>query len=1735
VAEKPSKGTPIAPPSATGNAGSRFEAKAGAFYLLAVLTAGEPRGLPGAVAQSVQFQGAADGWPLDDIIVRAVNGDGAPAILEIQAKRTIDFTASDAEFADVVRHAWAVANKPTFSSHRHEMAVAIARTSTAIERHCQEALHWARQHITGAAFDEHLRRPGFASEGMRHFVGAFRQHLATADAPTDADALWRLLRRFQILAFDFEAAGSTYENIARERARMALQPEQGGRASDLWSVLVEEASTRATAAGAVDRAALLSVLGEHGFRFETPRAFHSVRRKVDETTRLTLDDIKDEIGGFRLARADVVEECGKALGVNRLVEISCPPGVGKSAVLKHLVALQGTEGTVLLLSPGRISPGGWPKMAVDLGYDCSRDEFLNELACGGCATLFVDNLDQVDDPREQITLRDLLRGVVALDNWRVVVTTRLGSEEWKAPLIEEIRALGHSMVRVGEITDKEADILSAASPALAALLSDVHPARAMARNLFHLSRLLDIGVQDGGAGPVTETGLAKLWWRFGGARSEQGRSGRLKVLRELASGVMARPSAATYRIDGFDQSDVDALVVADTLREYHVGATAAFRHDVLRDWAIGFVLHEDPERFRALPLDRPLPGRLARGIEIAARLALDDDNTGALWRSLLTMMEADGVHGSWLRPVLLAVPRSENAVTLLDRLLPVLIENKGQRLSEIIRFVIAVESEPMARAVARANPGSSLVESIPASIVVPTSPAWGRVIQWLLTNIDSLPAALVPDIAKLFELWLIATREPAPINQLIVMQMYLWLIRLEGTSRPPARRGNTWPIIDVETEGRRALRENVRTTFLLFCHLQPPLAEQYLIDLRADGPHYHEILEILRFPNSLPKAAPTALVDFLIAALLPSDDPDQTYSRRRNHGPFHVTDTHFFPASPGQGPFFELLENAPTEGLRLIRAVVECATNWREDEYAEDAEALPRLTVPFPDGPRTFRGDFGIYQWSRGGTGPLVVASALMALEAWGHRQIEGGRRFDQVLRDVLGADTSSVAFVCVAIDLALSHWDLAKEHAWPFAASPRLVQFDDMRYTQDITGLGRFLSPAGEQKGWRVKVADLSVRSSRRICLANGIGDLALRGPPEARSALRGALVEAQRKAAQDSYPDDTDPIHGLKAIAERALRMSDAENWPRRVVQLRDGRKIEGNQYAPASDDIAAVAAAMEVATADSAETNIRLRVQRSLLEPATSTPEIVAEGIQWANPAPQRRERFRDEEFEGKWRDRTVIMAAALAGRDYEGEDRTEVETWSRSVLHEAAQTHCDDMATRMSSQIYANSAAIAAVGFAALYHRRADTETLAVLLRLATRDDVAIGEAIGRELGGFDHIDARIPRCFARLVLTSAVRPRRRDMGAADEQARETYRQSVSDAVNAELRWLAGAGSEPAWPGLPLWPSRRRRGIRLGPPLESDEAPEISRAPEDVYIDEIAVGNLVRHLARGVTHDWIVDLAQRLLAWTIEANNGPAEEGEDRDREHRPYQWNSEFFDFLGVVCARLPFTRSQGEFLAPITRLNEEAFYDAVGPFLNGFDRGTPVDSAGGASQPDAVRDLLVTDLMGRSRWRWRSDEKSFTTEMHLGHALHALFFHSPDMVGGPRAYLPTRCPRLPEFMPTLMRLVAGAPKSGYVAGLFLSLLETSPTASLLPFMVQATTAWSGGIGVDPDFWAEKLIGPRACAWIEQALDNDSREIINSPGLRQELMRSLDVMVRSGVTQARALETRITDDERRLTA
>jgi hypothetical protein len=331
------------------------------------------------------------------------------------------------------------------------------------------------------------------------------------------------------------------------------------------------------------------------------------------------------------------------------------------------------------------------------------------LGCGGGATLFIDNIDQIDDPGEWATVSDLVAGVAKCQGWRAVVTGGVENDEWKTNLPQGIRSSDIGTLEIPELGDDETATLSSQNLALAIILGSGHPARGIARNLFYLSRMVELGASHAGLASAiaTEIDLARLWWRYGGGRSENaGRLARLKVLRAMGVQFVGNPHRIAFRADDFDSATVAELLRLDSLREDVTGATVAFRHDVLRDWTVGFLLEEDREGglLKTLPLGKPLPAGLARGIEIAARLAIESDATGARWVALLDALQGDDRHGSWQRPILLALPRAEQALALFESLKSVLLANDGRLLCEILRLMIAVESIPVAKLIEHVQP-----------------------------------------------------------------------------------------------------------------------------------------------------------------------------------------------------------------------------------------------------------------------------------------------------------------------------------------------------------------------------------------------------------------------------------------------------------------------------------------------------------------------------------------------------------------------------------------------------------------------------------------------------------------------------------------------------------------------------------------------------------------------------------------------------------------------------------------------------------------------------------------------------------------------------------------------------------------------------------------------------------------------------------------------------------------------
>lgn len=1714
----------VASPAAAGPSGPLLEGHVGAQYLLPLLSGGEARGLPGVVVTRVAFQRAGLKHPMDDVIVTGHDRQGRPATLELQAKRTIAFTASDTIFADVVAMACRAAAKPEFETTRYELAVAIARTSTKIEQHIQEVLKWAREYQDADGFFRRLNQPGAAHQAMRDFVATFRSHMRMAGAVYDDAAVLRLLSRFKVLAFDFEQPGSNCAQQARERCALQLAPQDAGRAGELWDSLQLIALQVDAAGGDLDAAALRERLtGERGHRLAGDRRLHVARERFAETAESTLATIGSSVHGVAIDRGGRVAAALSALEQGRYLEIRGAGGVGKSGVLKDLARRIGVESRVVVVAPHRVPGGGWAKLAAQLGCEVSAREFLTDLAGDGGVTLFVDGIDRFDDPGQRATVADLIRAAAQVRGFSVVVTARLDFDaDARAWLpAQALQDLGEaSPLVIDELDDDEVARLRDADPALAALLRPGHPAEKLVRNLYRLDRLAR-GVAAGAAAPFSEAQMARQWWTTGDAADATGRLERCRVLRSLA--VHSLVSSAPMDTGTSPADAITALTESGSLR-----ALSSVRvepaHDVLRDWAIGYLLYEEPEHFAAMALESPAPVRLVRGVELAARLHAEFGSDATAWRALLDRVSVPGAHGSWRRAVLLALARSERADEALNRCLPALAADNAELLADLVRAAITVDSQPAAPLWAALGADMSKLTD---DFVAPRGPAWFNLIAWSLAIGDRLPHAAVPQFVDLYCRWCSALAGQDALSPLLVARLYAWLVDVEAKNHTRASGFEAWmaakeaPGLSMTT----AQETDLRTAFLLWCKLRPGDAESYLQGL-ATHPYRHVLFrKLLPFVGTAPYVAPQAIADLFLDAL-PEGDDDEEDRRSRMRGAFSAWDLQYFPASPTRAPFLDLLQANKEQGLRLVRGVVAHVVR-RRSRGSEPGDN--RIEVPLPSGRRSFPWCQS-YMWSRSQDGH-IVASALMALEAWAHLRIERGEPVQPVIDDVLGAEGSPAAYLLVAIDVMLSHWPKTRECLWPFAASAELLVMDRKRFAYDAMNANRLHTawvrpePAGA-----VQLDSLLRRPSRRMPLDTVLFEFGSLGPTDLREVMRQQLRE---EAARIGAPDgESDGMADPRFAAMSALNQLDPANYVRADAGQGGQATVE---YVPPDEEARLLAEFQNRAQHGTAEITIRTQLMQALTEPLASA-QLLEHGVRWATRDASESHADPDKD-EQEWIERTRVIVAALVMRDGSLELKAAQGDWARAQLAEAAMREPDN--SGFTKQLPYNAFAIAAVGFLAAYRDDPELADLPRLLHLVARRDTGMASVLRVEVAAQRPLRPELIRSLVRLGLASAIYavPQRDDddFGSIDDylarqQARETARKEaeqtrLQSAVAAELHWLADEGPEPGWPELPdPYPPKERHRISLGKPRPRQKR---SPVPSRVLALDTAGAaqwlSLAVELWRTARPDLLCALVRHCWPWTAGANGVGC--GPDEEPGELAFEWNDAYFAAALAAAVSIGDAGIEECVLDSLAQLPEERFLDAAETVLHALDQlwlnGGVVSDSTAVSIREALAQLLV------ATWSWRdlASKRSVGTGIHAAGAVAAMFMGQHDMGRGPRCYvLPLGAARADLLLPMLTQLAEQAAGSTFVSIAFLGLLEVEPHANRLTFMARAVAAWWRVQGANAEFWIDHGIGRRLCDWIDKAVLGlpVSPTVFDSA----ELTAIVDILVQCGTPLARALEERL---------
>lgn len=1701
-------------PAASGPAGSLFEAQVGAHYLLSLLVGTEPRGLPGTVINRVAFQKAAEGRALDDCVIHAHERSGGRAVLEIQVTRNLTFTPSDTKFQAVVAQIARSAKHPDFALIPYELAVAIASSSHKIDGAYQQVLGWARQMHSSTAFFAQIERRHVASEDMRQFVVTFRDNLVKAGASSDDETVWQLLKRLQILIFDFTATSSAAAELAKERAIRALHPNDAARAAELWKVLIELALNIASSAGERSRHQLLEDLQPHSFRIVGDRRSAAARAALAEAAEQALDDIEDRVGNVTLARSACLEAVHEGSDKGRYVEIRGDGGVGKSVVLKHRALLAAMESRIVVLSPQRTIAGGWLALKSVLQFDGSAPELLADLAADGGGVLFIDGLDFFNDDA-RVTVRDLVRAAAKVPGFAVIVTARrnFGIDEPNWLPAEALEQLGQAPpVLIEELTDTEISELRQADPRLGALLGHNHPAQAVTRNLFRLAHQASRPLDE--PAPSTEVDMAQRWWNTADGKLDGGHRDRSRVLRFVAAQALGRVEPAD--VSQQESSAVDALVQSGTLRDLR-NDRVTFRHDVLRDWAVANYLVANPAAYDQLPMAKPAPATLARAVELAARIILEANPDSSQWESLLARLSRVGAHGSWRRSVLLAIVRSEIGVKLLEHVSGVLTVNQAELLRELIRTVLAVDGQPASKLFAAF--GLDKLFAIPASLNAPNGPSWSRLIVWLLQLGAQLPAAAVPEVVRLYTDWLSATLGADPLAPRLLTWLFRWLSQIEGGDGSSAAQAEQDALTrDWNREQINEVASDLRMGFLLFCNKTPALAEKYL-DLIRRRPHSREAVHsILKFRGALAQAAPAALAQLTEDSLIPPS-PGRRRAREDFNEPFDCVDRQFLPASPAQGPFLELLTHAPAHGLALVRKLVSHAVAFHSRGRSPGADVL---LVAFPDDDRTFPW-MRTYNWSRDPSGAYCITSGLMALEGWAHQRVEAGNPIDQVLADVFGPPGSPAAMLLVAVDLVLSHWPQSREVAIPFLACPELLCLDRQRRLFDQVEVPDLFGLKAHQKepSGQVMLDSLKRRPSRQGVLEDLLPEYTMVND-EARKRLLALLRGAADRLGP---PAETSDLGDPAFMAEYALNLLDPQNWQRQVVRRPDGTEISGYQYVSPEAERLRLERRRDAANENTRDLNMQLFLGQALDKPANLAQEAIVAAAEWAQQA--HRVSAEGNADQAWMRDQAVVTAAMILARDGDDALYTRCQTWAHGVLTAALQPDRDEI-HEVRTGLRFNPVGIGVVGLVAMIKRQATpaASDVRLLLEAAAADHTSGAYGLAATAAQLTGIDARYPRALLRCAFAARIQPDREwNTPEAEVAARRArHQQRIQHLIEAELSWLTGNGPEPGWPEFPVHPPQRRPRMPFAT-LRAVNETAVPEPPTEFRVDHRGAAIWLKAAMGLIGTDparlWLPQIVRAYGRWTAEANGA----GLDSDEEISAdlYEWNDVYFEFLAHVLPDLS-DADVDQTLVSVTSLPDEQFCGVVTPLLTGADQ-VCIDRHV-LSLPLAVRlrTALADRLLMTAGWRRLAQSSSNSIERSLGTAVAVMFFNEYSFAVTARCYLlAPAVERIDPFLPVLAKLIVSGP-SLFVAHVALNLIEVSPRKTHLALVSQAAKTWMTRFANETTFWIDHRIGARICAIFEAIRCSNPATLSPGQVLRGELDELLAFLVRLGAPEASRLES-----------
>ncbi len=944
-------------------------------------------------------------------------------MIELSIKAGVKVNEHDPELRETIERAWRIYGSSPLDSRRYGLVA--PNMSVGLDS-LKRLAFLAMEHEDTSDFMRSAFSSGVMAERHRKRFLAVRALLGAVNGAAVDDRVYHsFLRRFVLVPLDLELPPATDLNTLL----IALQGYQGisrDQASILVRHLISLTEDAAIASSAFDRAGLSRRLRADNVAFGMSSDLRATFDALEDYANRAREATRDDIAGLVLDRSAIVDSVIEKLEQRNVAFVIGPSGAGKSVILQRVFRQLSARGPVLYLSGWRVqASGSWAALCDDIGIPRNRRELISALAGHETGvTIVIDAIEHVESVVARAAVNDLLAACVQAldagvsDRVKVVIGTRdhLLHEVTSWLKLDGLPSVAR--ISVGSVSEDEALEIQKQSLRLGQLLARVK-GNHITRNLLILRLLGDERIPESALprDNASEVDMLQAWWEHVLVADGEG-LGRLEAIYSAAAASAQSPSGLVV-LGGLDWAAVKSLVRDNVLVRDPSSDKYRFGHDILQEWAMFRWLNREPEMLDARLREFSHSIGFYRPVSLVAQEMLERGDQR--FERLLDDFAKHEDLKRWHQVFIGAMVISTKSRTILAARAQSLMTQESRLLRDLI---VATRTEEVNIEEAKLN--FAIEQHLDAAAATafalrdpePRFVVWAPLIQFCLAHLDAMGGSALAQLVGLLETW---QRRGVPgfpfrrrileIGQALLEQLESWRPRTIGDAA-------VFPILYDES---LSVEKLARSIVAYSGDVDPELVCSYMRDLAASG-YWRDQEDLLTHAAGLAATVPEELANFAISVLLDRDvrrpgEADMTDMGLRSHT--------YYPPSDVKGPFLALLLINEDAGIRLVRELVNHATEYygaemaRGGKYSRNAAHFRVLSLRVGSSTVAVSGDERVYSWFRYGShDSSVLTSALMALETWAYRALDQGRDAAETISKLLyGA--RSVAHLGIAIGLA--------------------------------------------------------------------------------------------------------------------------------------------------------------------------------------------------------------------------------------------------------------------------------------------------------------------------------------------------------------------------------------------------------------------------------------------------------------------------------------------------------------------------------------------------------------------------------------------------------------------------------------------------------------------------------------------------------------------------------------------